>query len=104
MHCKCDRVPLLSIILLRMMHGLLCLLFISFLIATEGFFHASLRPIRAMSCRDETTSLAAGGDAGGKKFCVSVNLYVKPERREEFLKVIAVNSAGTLSNEPLNIR
>lgn len=38
-----------------------------------------------------------------KKFCVNVNLYVKPERREEFLKVIAINSAGTLANEPLNI-
>jgi (4S)-4-hydroxy-5-phosphonooxypentane-2,3-dione isomerase len=38
-----------------------------------------------------------------KKFCLNVNLYVKPERREEFLKVIAINSAGTLSNEPLNI-
>jgi quinol monooxygenase YgiN len=30
-----------------------------------------------------------------------VNLYVKPERREEFMKVIAQNQQGTLENEPL---
>jgi quinol monooxygenase YgiN len=32
-----------------------------------------------------------------------VNVFVKPERREEFLKVIAGNAAGTRSNEPLNL-
>ena len=71
----------------------------------EGFIHGSIRSLKVMASHDQTTSLAAGGsaDAAVKKFCVSVNLYVKPECREEFLRVIAINSAGTLSNEPLNI-
>ena len=30
-----------------------------------------------------------------KKYCVNVNLYVKPERREEFLHVIRINAQGT---------
>lgn len=37
-----------------------------------------------------------------KKYCVSVNLYVKSEHREEFLRVIRINSAGTRTQEPLN--
>ena len=32
-----------------------------------------------------------------KKYCVNVNLYVKPERREEFLRVIRINAQGTRS-------
>jgi quinol monooxygenase YgiN len=35
-----------------------------------------------------------------KIFCVNVNLYVKPERREEFLKIIRNNQAGTIGTEP----
>ena len=38
-----------------------------------------------------------------KKYCVNVNLYVKPERREEFLRVIRINAQGTRTKEPLNI-
>lgn len=55
--------------------------------------------------KDQTHLHASNSDASPvmKKFCLNVNLYVKPERREEFLKTIAINSAGTLSNEPLNI-
>lgn len=36
-----------------------------------------------------------------KKYCLNVTLYVKPERREEFLAVIKQNQEGTLKNEPL---
>jgi quinol monooxygenase YgiN len=36
-----------------------------------------------------------------KKFCLNVTLWVKPERREEFLSVIRQNQQGTLANEPL---
>jgi (4S)-4-hydroxy-5-phosphonooxypentane-2,3-dione isomerase len=34
-------------------------------------------------------------------YCLNVNLYPKPQVREEFLKVIANNKIGTDSNEPL---
>ena len=33
---------------------------------------------------------------------MSVNLYVKPERREEFLRVIRINAEGTRNDELLN--
>lgn len=56
-------------------------------------------------CRETTALHASGPNTGseGKRFCLNVNVFVKPERREDFLKAIAINSAGTLSNEPLNI-
>ena len=83
------------------------LLLAAILIVTNvhGFFQGPLRSFKVMASRDVTSLLAAEEGTGGsyKKFCVNVNLYVKPERREEFLKVIAINSAGTLANEPLNI-
>jgi hypothetical protein len=41
--------------------------------------------------------------AATKTYCVNVNLYVKPECREEFLKVIRVNAQGTRTAEPLNL-
>ncbi len=41
--------------------------------------------------------------ANTKKFCLNVSLYVKPERREEFLSVIKQNQHGTLTTEPLVI-
>ena len=86
---------------------LLCAIFLITLTSVEGFFPKSLPITRnTMSESRETTSLhAAGPNAGyeGKRFCLNVNVFVKPERREDFLKAIAVNSAGTLSNEPLNI-
>jgi quinol monooxygenase YgiN len=37
------------------------------------------------------------------KFCLNVSVFVKPERREEFLKCIVANQMGTLSSEPLAI-
>jgi quinol monooxygenase YgiN len=40
---------------------------------------------------------------GDPVFCVNVNLYIKPNRRDEFLKVIKANQLGTLSSEPLAI-
>ena len=40
---------------------------------------------------------------GDPVFCVNVNLYVKPERRDEFISVIKQNQKGTLTNEPLAI-
>ena len=76
------------------------------LVSVQAFFHGSLLPVRArMSAPGETALHASGSsaDSTAKKFCLNVNLFVKPERREEFLKVIAINSAGTLSDEPLNI-
>lgn len=36
-----------------------------------------------------------------KRYCLNVNLYIKPEKREEFIAVIKQNQAGTLANEPL---
>lgn len=46
-----------------------------------------------------------GNDGKGEKkereFCLSVTLFVKPERRTEFLQVIRANQKGTLSTEPL---
>jgi quinol monooxygenase YgiN len=36
-------------------------------------------------------------------YCLNVTLYVKPERRAEFLQCIKNNKAGTLSNEPLAV-
>ena len=39
-------------------------------------------------------------DADEGKFCVNVTLCVKSERREEFLRCIAANAAGTMGSEP----
>jgi quinol monooxygenase YgiN len=36
-----------------------------------------------------------------KKYCLNVTIWVKPERREEFLACIKQNQTGTLSTEPL---
>ncbi len=36
-----------------------------------------------------------------KKYCLNVTVYVKPERREEFLTVVRQNQEGTLKNETL---
>ena len=36
-------------------------------------------------------------------YCLNVNLFVKPERREEFLKCIEANAHGTMSTEPAAI-
>ena len=41
---------------------------------------------------------------GDPIFCVNVNLYIKPERKDEFLSVIKKNQLGTLTNEPLAIQ
>lgn len=38
---------------------------------------------------------------GGKEFALTVSLFVKAERREEFLQVIRANQQGTLTAEPL---
>lgn len=35
-----------------------------------------------------------------QRFCLNVTLFVKEDRREEFLRCIAANQAGTLSTEP----
>ena len=49
-------------------------------------------------------SLSRLDAVGDPVFCVNVNLYVKPERRDEFLEVIAANCEGTLTSEPLAIQ
>jgi len=36
-----------------------------------------------------------------KLYCVSANLYIKPERREEFLAVILEDQKATRTTEPL---
>ena len=43
------------------------------------------------------------GMLSGSKFCVNVQLFVKPERRDEFIECIRQNQEGTLSTEPLAI-
>mmetsp|Transcript_17791 Transcript_17791/g.34465 ORF Transcript_17791/g.34465 Transcript_17791/m.34465 type:complete len:109 (-) Transcript_17791:175-501(-) len=45
--------------------------------------------------------VAALAPKGYKVFCVNVTLYVKPDRRDEFLQVIANNKLGTDTKEPL---
>ena len=37
----------------------------------------------------------------GAKFCLNVQLCIKPERRDEFIECIRNNQKGTLSTEPL---
>jgi hypothetical protein len=74
----------------------LCLLLVCFSIS-NGF-----RPLRQRGMSYPLFT-ASNTPEAYKKFCVSVNVFVKPERREEFLKVIAGNAAGTRSNEPLNL-
>ena len=82
------------------------ILILSAILAVQGFFPGHKVPSRVMASQGTGTELFASESNAVplmKKFCVNVNLYVKPERREEFLKTIAINSDGTLSNEPLNI-
>ena len=43
------------------------------------------------------------GMLNGSKFCVNVQLCVKPERRDEFIECIRQNQQGTLATEPLAI-
>ena len=38
------------------------------------------------------------------KYCLNVNIYVKPERRDEFIENIKNNQLNTLLNEPLAIQ
>ncbi|KAK3278702.1 hypothetical protein CYMTET_13378 [Cymbomonas tetramitiformis] len=47
--------------------------------------------LRATSADDSTESV----------YCLNVSLYVKPERREEFLETIRANAQGTRTKEPL---
>ena len=35
-------------------------------------------------------------------FCLNVSVYIKPERRDEFLLAVKQNAIGTLTTEPLN--
>mmetsp|Transcript_30937 Transcript_30937/g.29556 ORF Transcript_30937/g.29556 Transcript_30937/m.29556 type:complete len:142 (+) Transcript_30937:38-463(+) len=74
----------------------LCLLLVCFSIS-NGF-----RPLRQKGMSNPLFT-ASNTPESYKKFCVNVNVFVKPERRVEFLKVIAGNAAGTRSNEPLNL-
>jgi len=54
---------------------------------------------------EEGADWANGKRAINKKgFCVTVNLYPKPEVREGFLKVIANNKKGTDETEPLALQ
>ena len=67
----------------------------SLLFKTAGAFYNPLpphRPICALKMK-----------VGDPIFCVNVNLYVKPERRDEFIQVIKANQKGTLTTEPLAI-
>lgn len=40
----------------------------------------------------------------GYAYCLNVNLYPKPEVRDEFLRVIAANKEGTDTKEPLALQ
>ena len=40
---------------------------------------------------------------GDPIFCVNVNLYLKPDRRDDFIRVIKANQKGTLSTEKLAV-
>lgn len=42
-----------------------------------------------------------GKAADGKRYCVSVKMSIKPDRRDDFLICIAANRRGTLDAEPL---
>ena len=55
------------------------------------------RPSRAAARGATSPTMAAAA------YCLNVNLYVKPERRQEFLTCIRANAAGTLSSEPAAI-
>ena len=58
---------------------------------------------RAISNHFRTSALLhASNDNQVPTFCLNVKIVVKPERREDFLRCIRSNAAGTLANEPLN--
>lgn len=84
---------------------LLCVILLVTSTVVDSFFSKTLQ-ISRNKMSEISLNAAGTGDSNeykGKRFCLNVNVFVKPERREAFLKAIAINSAGTLSNEPLNI-
>jgi quinol monooxygenase YgiN len=48
-----------------------------------------------------TSNTATISEKSSQKYCVNVSVYIKPERREEFLKCLRQNQFGTLTTEPL---
>jgi quinol monooxygenase YgiN len=78
------------------------------LIVLLGLFVAvpsfSLRNQSLLRLRSSSSKLylTMDGLPATKRFCVSVTISVKPERREEFMACIAKNAAGT-KQEPLNV-
>lgn len=60
-----------------------------------------MRPRDKSPSRDFSLLLSSSNDYEDRRiYFVSVNIYVKPERRQNFLAAIKVNEIGTLSSEP----
>jgi len=53
--------------------------------------------------RTKSVAVHGGSDGTHEIFCVNVNLYIKTERRDQFIDLIKKNEIGTL-NEPLAIQ
>ena len=62
----------------------------------------AVRPAARMTAPACLANAVTNG-LGGTKFCLSVKLCVKPERRSEFVECIQNNQKGTLATEPLAI-
>jgi quinol monooxygenase YgiN len=60
-----------------------------------------LRTTRGIPFHHSLNAELNGDNAYSKerKFCVNVNLYIKPEFRQEFIEVIKNNQKGTLASE-----
>ena len=80
--------------------ALIVMLVCSAFFTTIDAFHSALRMRRSITVYPSTALTMKVGDP---IFCVNVNLYVKPERREEFIQVIKGNQKGTLTTEPLAV-
>ena len=73
-----------------------CSLALSASLVGRGAFVARTLPV----LKPAAVRCTASGDG---LYCLNVALYVKPERREEFIETIAANQRGTLTTEPLAV-
>jgi quinol monooxygenase YgiN len=53
------------------------------------------------SNKQPSPSTTTVSEQSSRKYCVSVSVFIKPERREEFLTCLRQNQRGTLTTEPL---
>mmetsp|Transcript_73752 Transcript_73752/g.216440 ORF Transcript_73752/g.216440 Transcript_73752/m.216440 type:complete len:160 (-) Transcript_73752:44-523(-) len=68
------------------------------------FVTMSMRPLGSSSRLRVQRAATSENTADSTIYCLNVNLYVKPERREEFLACICANQHGTLTSEPLALQ